>query len=81
MSKSVCPVCSNPTAPNAPLDDPRCGPCHNFGIIAIDDCVAVLRVDFQTWLATQVKAIEAVDNMSSYQHWIDALQTTYLAAR
>ncbi len=73
-----CPVCGRPSAPNAAASDPRCGPCHNFGVVGFDKYGSLLtKVDFNTWHKDTVQEIDQADNMATYQHWLNALKSAY----
>jgi hypothetical protein len=63
-----------PSAHNARPDDPRCGPCHNFRITAIDGHWAILRVDFIHWVEERERAIQEADNMATFRPWLAALR-------
>jgi hypothetical protein len=70
----TCPVCKRPSALNSILGDPRCGPCYNFRITAIDGYAAILRVDFDNWLREQETRIRQANNLETYRDWLDALR-------
>lgn len=69
-----CPVCGEPTAPNAFPGDPRCGPCCNFRITAIDGYAAILRVDFEQWIQGIEERLRAANNVGTYATWLEALR-------
>jgi hypothetical protein len=73
----TCPICNRPSAINSTERDRRCGPCHNFGVVGINDHAIVIRHDFNEWVGETTKEIEEANNMETYASWLKTLEDIY----
>lgn len=75
----TCPICKNPSAPNARPEDPRCGPCHNFGLVGMGKYGQMtVQMSFPDWLARVEADLMRADNMETYACWLESLRKAYL---